>query len=96
MIAKYHTDLWRNPFKRVDSNVWTILVDGARTLACIILWRIANGRRVEILEHRWINDVTINGWPIISNMLELEGKLVAELLMVEGEWNRKLLHELFD
>lgn len=67
------------------------MLDCGPTIAGLLRWQIANGKKVNVLQHYWINELPINHWPTTKNNKELEGKTVADLISEDGNWDQPTL-----
>lgn len=58
-------------------------------------WCIANGQRIRVIDHIWLDNLPISKWLILADTNGLEDKYILDFLLADGRWNIPELQCLF-
>ena len=87
-------DFWTAQCPRSSSYVWRSIMHGKKLIRKGILWRVGNGKHIDILRDHWIPD-TIPA-TLLSYSSTLHNKKVNTLMLEnENKWNENLIRNIF-
>ena len=87
-----HCDFWFAPQPRSSSFTWRSLMHGKKLLEKGIVWRVGDGRRIQLTRDRWIENSSL-----LKPIVPLPDDLTIHFLVDEqsGDWNEGLIRTCF-
>jgi hypothetical protein len=87
-------DFWRAQCPRSSSYTWRSIMHGKKLLDRGILWRVGDGKQINILRDRWIPEVVPGTMPTSPSIGD--NQTVNTLMRAnEGQWNEAAIRKYF-
>jgi len=88
-----HGDFWNAKQPRNSSYTWRSLMFGRELLKKGVIWRVGNGKKIQLIKDRWIQ-----GLGVLKPVINLQADTTVSYLIDEakGTWNENLVKECFN